>query len=84
MINNICKRTFSTAGSLLTWGETTYGWGRPINNALRTPQFVEGFRDVNLVATGAYHMLFNSQSQGVHSVGLGKNGRLGHNNSGTL
>lgn len=84
MITNIFKRTFSTAGSLLTWGETTYGWGRAISQDLRKPEFVEGFNDVTQVSTGPYHMAFISQSSGAYSVGLGDNGRLGHNSDATL
>lgn len=30
MISKLFKRSFSTAGKLLTWGETTYGWARPV------------------------------------------------------
>jgi len=28
MITKVFKRSFSSVGSLYTWGETTFGWGR--------------------------------------------------------
>lgn len=37
MITKVINRSFATAGSLFTWGETTYGWGRKVNVYLRTP-----------------------------------------------
>jgi hypothetical protein len=52
MLSKIIKRTFSTTGSLLTWGQTTYGWGRPVNNDLWTPGFVSNFNDITSVSTG--------------------------------
>ncbi len=58
MLTNAIKRTFSTSGTLLTWGETTYGWGRPLNNNLYTPGVVEGFSNVSHVASGPYHLAF--------------------------
>ncbi len=58
MLSRIVKRCFSTSGSLLTWGETTYGWGRPINNNYYQPGFVEGFNNVTQVASGPYHLAF--------------------------
>ena len=45
---------------------------------------MEGFKDVRHVASGSMHLAFLSQSSGVYSVGLGKNGRLGHNSETTL
>ena len=80
-INKIIKYTFSTPSSLLTWGETTYGWARPINNRLREPGVVESFSDVTQVATGPYHILFTTSDNNVFSAGLGNDGRLGINST---
>ena len=46
MISKLIRRQFATVGSLATWGETTYGWGRPINNNFYVPTLVEGLDDV--------------------------------------
>jgi hypothetical protein len=38
MLSSLFKKSTSTAaGSLFTWGETTYGWGRALSNELRVP-----------------------------------------------
>ena len=84
MITKVFGRTFATAGRLMTWGETTYGWGRETNNNLRVPGRVEGFDDVVEVATGPYHMLLRTSGQEIFSVGLGDNGRLGNGSSNSL
>lgn len=84
MIAKTLRRTFATAGKLLTWGETTYGWGREVNNKLRVPGRVEGFDDVVDVSTGPYHLLLRTASQEVFSVGLGDNGRLGNGSTNSL
>lgn len=84
MITNVLKRTFATAGRLYTWGETTYGWGRQVNQDLRTPGQVGGFNDVTRVAAGKYHLIFARKNNQVMSVGLGDNGRLGHNDTNSL
>lgn len=78
MLSNIIKRTFSTSGTLLTWGETTYGWGRPLDNNLYTPGIVEGFSNVAHVASGPYHLAFLTANSEVYTIGHGKNGRLGN------
>ena len=84
MITKVFGRTFATAGRLMTWGETTYGWGRETNSRLRVPGAVEGFDDVVEVATGPYHMLLRTSNKEVFSVGLGDNGRLGNGSTNTL
>ena len=84
MITKVLKRSFATAGSLLTWGETTYGWGREISNDLRVPGRIENFNDVVGVCAGPYHLLFARETKQIYSVGLGANGRLGHGNTNTL
>jgi alpha-tubulin suppressor-like RCC1 family protein len=78
MLSNIVKRCFSTSGSLLTWGETTFGWGRPINEKYYTPGVVEGFNNIAHVASGPYHLAFATAESNVYTVGQGKNGRLGN------
>lgn len=78
MLSKITKRCFSTSGSLLTWGETTYGWGRPLNNNYYKPGVVEGFSNVTQVASGPYHLAFLTADSQVFTVGNGKNGRLGN------
>lgn len=70
MLSKIIKRTFSTTGSLLTWGQTTYGWGRPVNNDLWTPGFVNNFNDIISVATGEYHLGFITKDNNIYTVGL--------------
>lgn len=80
-INKLIKYTFSTPSSLLTWGETTYGWARPINDDLRVPGYVEEFTDVTKVATGPYHILFATTNNDIFSAGLGDYGRLGNNST---
>lgn len=62
MISKAIKRSFATAGKLLTWGETTFGWGREINENFGVPDYVEGFNNVTKVATGPYHMLFSTSN----------------------
>lgn len=83
MIARTIRRTFSTLtpGSLYTWGETTYGWGRDVTEDVRTPGRVEGFNDVIRVVSGPHHLLFQRENKQVYSVGLGDNGRLGHGNT---
>jgi hypothetical protein len=46
MLSKIIKNSFSTSGRLLTWGKTTYGWGRTLTGQLNTPGLVEGFENV--------------------------------------
>lgn len=84
MISKVLKRSFATAGSLLTWGETTYGWGREVTNELRVPGRIDKFNDVVGVCAGPYHLLFARENKQVYSVGLGTNGRLGHGNTNSL
>lgn len=60
MITKVLKRAFSTAGRLYTWGPTTFGWGREINDDLYTPGQVDKFNDINRVATGPYHLIFSN------------------------
>lgn len=81
MISRTIKNCFSTK-TLYTWGETTYGWGRRVNQALRIPGRVGEFTDVSHVATGNYHLIFatNNGSQ-VFSTGLGSSGQLGLGNN---
>jgi hypothetical protein len=45
MLSRVIKNSFAT-GQLLTWGQTTYGWGRPVNNQHWTPGLVTSFNDV--------------------------------------
>lgn len=78
MLSQVLKRCFATTGSLLTWGETTYGWGRPTNNNYYTPGPVEGFNNVIQAASGPYHLAFLTSNHQVFTVGHGKNGRLGN------
>ena len=73
----IIKKTFATAGSLLTWGETTHGWGRPTNSLFYTPDYVPNFHNVVSVATGPYHLGFITEDRSVYTVGLSDDGRLG-------
>ena len=58
MLSKVIKRSFATSGSLLTWGETTYGWGRAVNDKVYAPDFVEGFNNVTHATTGPYHLAF--------------------------
>lgn len=81
MISRVLKRYYATAGSLYTWGETTYGWGREVSDKVRTPGKVGTFNDVTRIAAGPYHLFFARQNKQVFSVGLGDNGRLGHGNT---
>jgi alpha-tubulin suppressor-like RCC1 family protein len=69
LLSKIIRRTFSS-GSLLTWGETTHGWGRPTNNQHYTPGLVENFSDIVSVSTGQYHLGFITKDNGVYTVGL--------------
>lgn len=84
MISKIIKRQFATAGALATWGETTFGWGRPTNNNFYVPGLVEGFNDVTQVASGPCHLLFLTQGKEVYSTGLGDEGQLGNGSTNTL
>jgi alpha-tubulin suppressor-like RCC1 family protein len=84
MITRTIKKSFCSVGSLYTWGETTYGWGREVNDKIRVPGQVGTFKNVHKVAAGPYHLLFGTQSKEVYSVGLGSNGRLGHGTSASL
>lgn len=77
MLSTIIKRSFATSGHLLTWGQTTYGWGRPTNSQHWTPGFVENFNDVISVSTGQYHLGFVTKNHSVYTVGLPDEGRLG-------
>lgn len=77
LCSKILRRTFSTAGNLLTWGETTHGWARPVNNQYFTPGFVENFSDVISVSTGQYHLGFITKDHAVYTAGLDEDGRLG-------
>jgi alpha-tubulin suppressor-like RCC1 family protein len=81
MLSKIIKRGFSTSGHLLTWGQTTYGWGRPTNNQYWTPGFVQNFHDVVSVSTGEYHLGFITKDNGVYTVGSAEHGRLGHSST---
>jgi hypothetical protein len=67
---NLIKKSFATSGHLLTWGQTTYGWGRPSTNQPWTPGYVENFGDVVSVSTGQYHLGFLTKDNGVYTVGL--------------
>ena len=77
MLTKILRRTFASSGHLLTWGETTHGWGRPTNSQYYTPGFVDNFSDVVSVATGQYHMAFVTSDNGVYTAGLEQDNRLG-------
>jgi alpha-tubulin suppressor-like RCC1 family protein len=81
LLSKLVRRTFATAGNLLTWGETTHGWGRPVNNHYWTPANVDNFSDVVSVSTGQYHLGFITQDNGVYTTGLDEDGRLGHASS---
>lgn len=76
LLSKIIRRTFSS-GSLLTWGETTHGWGRPTNNQYYTPGLVENFSNIVSVSTGQYHLGFITKDNGVYTVGLNEDDRLG-------
>jgi hypothetical protein len=71
MLSKVIKRCFATSGSLLTWGETTYGWGRPVNNNFYAPGLVENFNNVTHAAAGPYHLAFLTSDSQVFTVGLG-------------
>lgn len=81
MLSRIIKRSFSTSGHLLTWGETTYGWGRPTNSQYWTPGHVQNFNDIISVSTGEYHLGFVTKDHAVYTVGLSDHGRLGQSSS---
>jgi alpha-tubulin suppressor-like RCC1 family protein len=81
MLSRIIKRSFSTSGHLLTWGETTYGWGRPTTGQYWTPGLVQNFNDITSVSTGEYHLGFVTKDHAVYTVGLSDNGRLGQSSS---
>lgn len=77
LLSKLIRRTFATSGSLLTWGETTHGWGRPTNSNYWTPGLVDNFSDVVSVSTGQYHLGFITKDNGVYTTGLDEDGRLG-------
>jgi alpha-tubulin suppressor-like RCC1 family protein len=77
MLLKLIKRNFSTSGHLYTWGETTYGWGRPTNSQYWTPGLVPNFADITSVSTGEYHLGFVTKDHSVYTVGLSEDGRLG-------
>lgn len=81
MLSRIIRRSFSTSGHLLTWGETTYGWGRPTNSQYWTPGHVQNFDDIISVSTGEYHLGFVTKDHAVYTVGLSQDGRLGQSTS---
>jgi alpha-tubulin suppressor-like RCC1 family protein len=81
MLSRIIRRSFSTSGHLLTWGETTYGWGRPTNNQFWTPGPVQNFNDITSVSTGEYHLGFVTKDHAVYTVGLSEDGRLGQSSA---
>ena len=81
MLSKIVRRTFATSGHLLTWGETTHGWGRPLNSEYWTPGRVHNFSDVVSVSTGQYHLGFITKDNGVYTTGLDEDGRLGQASS---
>lgn len=81
MLSKAIRRTFAS-GHLLTWGETTHGWGRPTSSQYYTPGFVDNFSDVVSVATGKYHLAFITKDNGVYPTGLSEDNRLG-NSSGS-
>jgi hypothetical protein len=78
MLSKAIKNCFSTSGRLLTWGETTFGWGRKLSKELNTPGQVEGFSNVAQVTTGRYHLGFLTTNSDLYTVGLSDNGRLGN------
>lgn len=80
LLSKIIRRTFSS-GHLLTWGETTHGWGRPVNSEYWTPGLVQNFSDVVSVSTGQYHLGFITKDNGVYTTGLDEDGRLGQASS---
>ena len=75
-LSKVIKRTFST-GSLLTWGETTHGWGRPVDNQFFVPGNVEGANQVVQVAAGKYHLGFITNDNSLFCTGLNDHGQLG-------
>lgn len=77
MLSRLLKRSFSTTGHLLTWGETTYGWGRPTTGEHWAPGFVQNFSDIVSVSTGEHHLGFVTSDHAVYTVGLPDDGRLG-------
>lgn len=81
MLSQIIKRAFSTSGHLLTWGETTYGWGRPTSSQYWTPGVVQNFNDITSVSTGEYHLGFVTKDHSVYTVGLSSDGRLGQSST---
>ena len=81
LCSKIIRRTFATAGNLLTWGQTTHGWARPTNYQYFTPGFVENFHDVVSVSTGQYHLGFLTKDNAVYTAGLDEDGRLGQSSN---
>ena len=77
MLTKVLRRTFASSGHLLTWGETTHGWGRPTTSHYYSPGFVDNFSDVVSVSTGQYHLAFITADNGVYTAGLDENNRLG-------
>lgn len=55
-------RNFFSFSRLFTWGQTTYGWGRPINEDYFSPGLVEGFKNIKKVDTGKYHIGFITEA----------------------
>ena len=82
LLSKLVKRAFGS-GQLLTWGKTTHGWGRAVNSNYYTPGIVDNFSDVVSVSTGQYHLGFITKDNGVYTVGLDQDGRLGHSSTST-
>lgn len=80
LLSKIIRRNFAS-GQLLTWGESTYGWGRPANTNYFIPAPVDGFKKVQSVSTGQYHLGFITNDNSVYTVGLNENGQLGQGSS---
>lgn len=81
MLTKIIRNRFS---SLFTWGETSFGWCRPVNTPIRAPYPVPDFPDVNKVSTGQYHIAFLTNDHTVYTAGYGKDFRLGLNSEQTV
>lgn len=76
MLARVFRRNFSS-GALLTWGETTLGWGRPTNSQFLVPGAVEGGQKVVGAAAGQYHLGFVTSDHSVYTTGLNDCGQLG-------
>lgn len=81
MLTKVIKQAFSKSGHLLTWGKTTFGWGRPVNNQHWVPGHVANFSDITKVATGEYHLGFITKDNSVYTVGNSQDGRLGQSST---